>query len=64
MTKPAAAAPIQPLAWKLPYAAHVSLKRKKKRKKEKFAEPPPTVRVVDQEKFRMTKHYYEISTLK
>ena len=29
--RPAAAAPIQPLAWKLPCAAGVALKRKKKK---------------------------------
>ena len=28
--RPAAAAPIQPLAWKLPYATDVALKKKKK----------------------------------
>ena len=31
---PAAAAPIQTLAWELPYAADVVLKRKKKKKKK------------------------------
>ena len=29
--KPAAAAPIQPLAWELPYATGVALKKKKKK---------------------------------
>ena len=29
--RPAAAAPIQPLAWELPYAAGVALKRKEKK---------------------------------
>ena len=31
--RPAAAAPIQPLGWELPYAAGAALKRKKKNKK-------------------------------
>ena len=31
--RPAARAPIQPLAWELPYAAGAALKRRKKRKK-------------------------------
>ena len=31
--RPAAAAPIQPLAWERPYAESVALKKKKKRKK-------------------------------
>ena len=30
--RPAAAAPVQPLAWELPYAVDVALKRKKKMK--------------------------------
>ena len=30
--KPAAAAPIQPLAWELPYAISMALERKKKKK--------------------------------
>ena len=30
--RPAAEAPIRPLAWELPYAAAVALKRKKKKK--------------------------------
>ena len=30
--RPAAAAPIWPLAWELPYAAHVALKRKNKKR--------------------------------
>ena len=30
--RPAAAAPIRPLAWELPYLADVALKRKKKKK--------------------------------
>ena len=30
--RPAATAPIQPLAWELPYAMHMVLKRKKKKK--------------------------------
>ena len=38
--RPAAVAPIRPLAWEPPYAAHAALKskkkKKKKRKKEKF----------------------------
>ena len=33
--RPAAVAPIQPLAWDLPYAAPVALKIKKKKKKKK-----------------------------
>ena len=33
---PAAVAPIRPLAWELPYAAGVVLKRKKKRKRKKI----------------------------
>ena len=33
--RPVAAAPIQPLAWELPYTAGAALKKKKKRKKEK-----------------------------
>ena len=33
--RPAAAAPIQPLGWKLPYAADVALKKKKKETKKK-----------------------------
>ena len=32
--RPAAAAPIQPLAWELPYAAGATLKSKKKKKKK------------------------------
>ena len=32
--RPAATAPIQPLAWEPPYAADVALKREKKRKKK------------------------------
>ena len=35
--RPAAAALIQPLAWKLPYAADAALKTKKKEKKKKKA---------------------------
>ena len=34
--RPAAAAWIQPLAWELPYDAHVALKEKKKKKKILF----------------------------
>ena len=33
--KPAAAAPILSLAWELPYASSVSLKKQKKKKKKK-----------------------------
>ena len=33
--RPAAVAPIQPLAWELPYAKSVALKSKKKKKKKK-----------------------------
>ena len=33
--KPPAAAPIQPLAWELPHAQGVALKKKKKKKKDK-----------------------------
>ena len=33
--RPAAAAPIPPLAWELPYAAGAALKSKKKKKKKK-----------------------------
>ena len=36
--RPAAVAPIGPLAWKLPYAMHVALKSKKKKKKKKKKE--------------------------
>ena len=36
VAQPAAAALIRPLAWELPYAAGVAIKRKKKRKKEKI----------------------------
>jgi len=36
--RPAATAPIRPLAWKLPYAASVALKRKKRKKKKKKAQ--------------------------
>ena len=32
--RPAAAAPIQPLALELPYAANVAVKKKKKKKKQ------------------------------
>ena len=32
--RPAAPTPIQPLAWKLPYAAGAALKSKKKKRKE------------------------------
>ena len=35
--RPAAVALIQPLAWELPYAAGVALKRKKKKKPNKFS---------------------------
>ena len=33
--RPAAVAPIQPLAWELPYAMGVDLKKQKKKKKKK-----------------------------
>ena len=33
----AAVAPIQPLAWELPYAAGAALRKKKKKKKKKQA---------------------------
>ena len=33
--RPAAAAPIQPLAWEPPYAAGMALKRQKKKKKKR-----------------------------
>ena len=33
--RPAAAVPIQPLAWELPHASSVAIKRKKKKKKKK-----------------------------
>ena len=33
--RPAAAAPIQPLAWELPYAAGTALKRQKEKRKKK-----------------------------
>ena len=33
--RPAAAAPIQPLAWELQYALGVALKKRKKKKKKK-----------------------------
>ena len=36
--RPAAAAPIQPLAWELPYAAGVALGRRKEGRKEKRRE--------------------------
>ena len=36
--RPAAAAPIQPLGWELPYAVGEALKRKKRKKKKKAAE--------------------------
>ena len=36
--KPAATAPIQPLAWKPPYASGVALKRQKTKKKKKKKE--------------------------
>ena len=36
--RPAAAAPIRPLAWELPYAAGAALKREKKKKKKKQAQ--------------------------
>ena len=35
----AATAPIQPLAWEPPYAVHVALKTKKKRKEKKRSTP-------------------------
>ena len=34
VARPAAAAPIHPLAWELPYALDVALKRKKERERE------------------------------
>ena len=37
-TRPAAAAPIQPLAWELPYAADVALKRPKKKREKRASE--------------------------
>ena len=36
--RPAATAPIRPLAWELPYAEGVALKRQKKKKKRKKKE--------------------------
>ena len=36
--RPAAVAPIQPLAWEFPHAARVALKSKKKKKKERKKE--------------------------
>ena len=39
----AVAAPIQPLAWDLPYAMGTALKRKKKKKKKKQAMGPKDV---------------------
>ena len=33
--RPAAVAPVRPLAWELPYARGAALKRKKKKKREK-----------------------------
>ena len=38
--RPAAAAPIQPLAWELPYAASATLKSKNKQKTQKTTAPP------------------------
>ena len=39
--RPAAAAPFQPLAWELPYAADAALKKKKKITKKKLHEKDP-----------------------
>ena len=38
---PVATAPIQPLAWELPYALSTALKRQKKKKKKKASKKPP-----------------------
>ena len=38
VVRPAATSPIQPLAWKLPYATSVALKKTKKQKKRKKKE--------------------------
>ena len=35
--RPAAAAPLSPLAWELPYAAHATLRTKKKEKRKKWS---------------------------
>ena len=37
--RPAAAAPIQPLAWKLPYVAGAALKKKKDKTKTRYFQP-------------------------
>ena len=38
--RPAAAVPVQPLAWELPYAAGAALKRKKKKKELSSSDIP------------------------
>ena len=43
LNRPAAAAPVQPLAWKYLYAAGAALKRKKKKEKEKDNDLKPIV---------------------
>ena len=50
--RPAATAPIWPLAWKLPYATDVVLKKKKKKKK--FAFPSPWIAFLP---FEVPNHY-------
>ena len=47
-TRPAAVAPIQPLAWELPYAAGVALKRPKKKREEQVREKFPCKRKAEE----------------
>ena len=45
--KPAAVAPIRPLAWEFPYAKGAALKRKKKKKQQQLKMPVILLHVTD-----------------
>ena len=51
--RPAAAAPVRPLAWELPYAMGVALKKKKKKKRKihQSAQPHPQPHTLTVRKF-------------
>ena len=50
--RPAAVAPIQPLAWEPPYASGMALKRQKGPKTKKNTSPPPVLFCIDYGKVR------------